>query len=159
MMTSAPSSPIRFDGAGTSVVIRRSPLTRPAFCEAGLVEPAHVQAVEHRSRGDDLGDVTTPVPPIPTIRRSRSRWDDEVGIGEIAADDTRVRLFLGLRIGRDLDETGAVALQARVVEIAARLIDRGLGAERVSIACTDRRFDTVPQSPHASQMRWLIAIR
>ena len=24
--------------------------------EAGLVEPAHVQAVEHRSRGDDLGD-------------------------------------------------------------------------------------------------------
>ena len=83
MMTSAPSSPLRFDGAGASVVIRRSPLTRPAFCERPVwssprtCRPSSIAAV-----ATIWATVTTPVPPIPTIRRSSEPgWTMRSGSG------------------------------------------------------------------------------
>ena len=99
--------------------------------EPGLVESAHVIALQHRGGADDLrrGHHARPADARQTDRalvERRGRWRRHRGEGMVGRSDRPTR---GTRRG-DVHERRAVALLARQVEVARVLIDAGLAPER-----------------------------
>ncbi len=102
--------------------------------EAGLVEAPHGVAGEHRRRAEDLADGDH-------ARAADAREadgepggiDDRRRLREIADVDLagrRAGALLTGGVSRHRGERRAVALHAREVEVAARLVDAGLATER-----------------------------
>ena len=125
--------------------------------EADLVEPAHAEPVEHGGGADDLGDGDDAGAADPgdangevvgrhrtsgagrgassTIGRARRRGRSAAAASSAVSAVGRRRTRSSAstparRVGVDRDEGGAVAVETRVVEVARRLVDRGLATER-----------------------------
>ena len=122
--------------SATPRVMRTSLVTGPAFCDSPVwsrprtSKPSSIAAVPMIWL-----TVMTPVPPMPdsrTVNRSAST----IGRGA-GSDDGSGAVGRGaplaacrVRVDRHRRERRAVALHAREVEVAARLVDRGLAAVR-----------------------------
>jgi hypothetical protein len=105
---------------------------RPALlAEPGLVEPAHMPAVQHRGGAEDLvhGDDAGAADAHHVEREALARHLQR-GLGQVGVERGHPPLPLGRRPGAlDGEERRAVPEQARVVLVAGGLVDRGLPAE------------------------------
>src|SRR5262249_10120771 len=98
--------------------------------EPGLIETTDLIPVEHRRRADDLThrDHTRPADAGHADHQLVTR-NDQLWLRNVAGRSRRPPCRLALLGGDDRGETGAVAVDARVVEVAGRLIDTCLAAE------------------------------
>ena len=104
--------------------------------QAGLVEAAHDVAVEHRRRaehladGDHAGAADAREAHGELVGRHDGHRVGQPGAGVAGRAGRRRRAGLASVVDGHRGERRAVALQARHVEVAARLVDAGLAAVR-----------------------------